>query len=179
MRRKAAQLAREIRKGHPELNTRSISESIVEEARDRWTTEDNVKKCTAGWEAHLLVTGMAESLDDTIVNSKGCLQRIQILYPERIVNLDEKQANMCSDGDRGRRGNRLVDPLPPHTTPSPKSIQSQTKVHAANAAGKTFSPLFNFKSEATDNSRMKLSAGIISGLPRVMIKAGHNKVNEM
>ena len=125
------------------------------------------------------MTGMAESLYEPIVNSKGRLQRIQIFYPERIINPDEKQANLCSDGARDRRGNRLVDPSLPHTTSSSKSSQSQTKVHAANAAGKEFAPLLNFKSEATDNGRMKLSAGIISGLPRVMIKAGHNKVNEM
>ena len=52
-------------------------------------------------------------------------------------------------------------------------------MHADNAAGEAFAPLFNFKSEATDNGRMKLSAGIITGLPRVMIKAGHDKVHEM
>ena len=68
-----------------------------------------------------MVTGMAESLDEPIIDSKGCLQQIRILYPERIVNLDKKQANLCSNGARGRRGNRLVDPLLPHTTPSSKS----------------------------------------------------------
>ena len=87
--RKADRLAHEIRKGHPDLNTRPISKSIVEEARDRWTTEDKVKKCTARWEAYLLVTGIAELLDEPIVNSKGHLQQIRILYPERIVNLDK------------------------------------------------------------------------------------------
>ena len=137
------------------------------------------EKFTAGWEAHLLVTGMAESLYEPIVNSKGRLQRIQIFYPERIINPDEKQANLCSDIARGRRGNRLVNPSLPHTIPSSKSSQFQTEVHAANAAGEAFAPLLNFKSEATDNGRMKLRSGIISGLPRVMIKAGHNKANEM
>ena len=48
MRSKSAWLSREIRKGHPELNTRSISKSIVEEPRDRWTTEDNVKNAQQG-----------------------------------------------------------------------------------------------------------------------------------
>ena len=67
----------------------------------------------------------------------------------------------------------------PHTTPIPKSSQSQTEVHSANAAGEAFALIFNFNSEATDNGRMKLIAGIITRLPRVMIKAGHNKVNEM
>ena len=68
-----------------------------------------------------MVTGMTESLDEPIIDSKGCLQQIRILYPERIVNLDKKQSNLCSDGSRGRGGNRIVNPLPPHTTPSSKS----------------------------------------------------------
>ena len=48
IRRKAARLVREIRKGHLELNTRSISKSIVEEACDRCTTEDNLKNAQRG-----------------------------------------------------------------------------------------------------------------------------------
>lgn len=46
--RQAARLARGIHRFHLGLGTRSLSEHIVEEARDRWTTEENVKCCTAG-----------------------------------------------------------------------------------------------------------------------------------
>ena len=52
-------------------------------------------------------------------------------------------------------------------------------MHASNAKVEAFAPLFNLNLEATGKGRTKLSAGIITGSPRVMIKAGHKKVHVM
>ena len=46
-RRKAKRMAREIRKGHPELSTHKLGASVVEEARLNWLRESRLREWTA------------------------------------------------------------------------------------------------------------------------------------
>ena len=175
-------LARDLRQQHPELSTTQLGGSVVEEARLRWCRESWLKEWTAGFEAFLLHLEFAELRPDPIVNSKGRTERIRIFSDQlcNIVNFDEKQCNTDSDGgSQGSRGNRLVDRSLPHATPGSKSSVSQTEYHAALASGEALAPFFNFKSMATDPERMKISANVLAGMPRVMIKAGMHEAIEM
>ena len=139
-------------------------------------------KLTAGLEAFAVSKGFGVLLKEPIINEAGREQHVR-LHPEslsRWINFDEKQGSTDSGGgNKGNRANRLVDLSLKHTTPGSKSSLSQTEVHACLASGEALAPFWNFKTQATDPSRMKVSVRTLTGMPRVWIKAGLPKPIEM